>query len=73
MLTYTPAELRALDRADSAPHVLFARYCLRLVCGGQLGNVFAGQRHCLGAHLFTGAPCATAVTQASDQLIGGVQ
>ena len=52
-------------------HVLFARYCLRLVCGGQLGIVIAGQRHCLGvgAQLFTGAPCAIAVTQASDQLM----
>ena len=53
MLTYTPAELRSLIAPTRPRRVFLARYCLRLVLGGQLGNVIAGQRHCLDDQLFT--------------------
>ena len=53
MLTYTPAELRAMIASTRPRRVFLARYCLRLVLGGQLGNVIAGQCHCLDDQLFT--------------------
>jgi len=51
MLTYT--ELRALDRADSAPFACCSQVTVTFGLWRQLGNVIARQRHCLGAELFT--------------------